>query len=60
MFEKKKLVERLEVTKNNLQYQGQRSAGTFPTGLPDGEIIIGNPRERLKRVDKRWIYATNN
>ena len=50
--DRKKLVKRLEGTKNYLQYQGKRSAGTFPTGLPDGEIMI---EIHQKRVDTNVI-----
>ena len=33
----------------------QRSTGTFRTGLPDGEIMLENPRKRPKGVDMRQI-----
>ena len=34
---------------------GQRSTGTFPTGLPDGEIMLENPREGPKGMNMRKI-----
>ena len=33
----------------------QRSAGTFPTGLRDGEIMFENPAEHSDRMDTRFF-----
>ena len=42
--------ERMVITRNTHR---QRSAGTFPAGLPDGGVVFENPLERPERADIR-------
>ena len=51
---RKKLINQIGLILNSTVQTilcGQRSAGAFPTGLPDGRIMLVNPLKRPDRMD---------